>query len=527
LRTDPRELHGTTCDLLVVGAGVQGAAIARDAALRGLAVVLVDARDVAAGTSSRSSRLVHGGLRYLRNGHLALVREALHERERLLRRLPHLVRPVPMLMPFFRDGGPSPWLMRLGTTIYSRLAGRSTLPRPRSLRAEEAAAAFPGLRTRGLRSAIEFFDAATQDARLTLANVLGAAQAGAKVATWCAVVGVGADGVELVDAVSGDSITLRARHIVNATGPRADALRAKLGLSGADLVRASRGSHLVLPARAGELALTAFLPDGRIQFVIPHRDGTLCGTTDVDDALPGDETGPPAADLDYLHATLGFLLDPVPARSEVQFAYAGWRSLPNAQGPPGPLNREGFLVTERLPCGDLHTVVGGKLTTHRSFAERAVGRIFALHDPSPTRELALPGGDGPREVTDPLWWRHGNRVALVRAIVAEERAMGRLLCPHRPFVLAEAIAALRHDGVVTFADLMLRRLVHSCGPCLEPDCLAVAHALFLHERRWPVDHDATAAIARLRAEIAVLTGDLVAWREAAAMPPPGTTIGMP
>ena len=101
------------------------------------------------------------------------------------------------------------------------------------------------------------------------------------------------------------------------------------------------------------------------------------------------------------------------------------------------------------------------------------------------------------------------------------------MCPHRPFVLAEAIAALRHDGVVTFADLMLRRLVHSCGPCLEPDCLAVAHALFLHERRWPVDHDATAAIARLRAEIAVLTGDLVAWREAAAMPPPGTTIGSP
>lgn len=509
---------------MVVGAGIQGAAIARDAALRGLAVVLVDARDVAAGTSSRSSRLVHGGLRYLRNGHLSLVREALHERERLLRRMPHLVRPVPMLMPFFRDGGGSPWLMRLGTSIYSRLAGRSTLPRPRALRAGEAAAAFPGLRTRGLRSAIEFFDAATQDARLTLANVLGAAQAGAKVATWCAVVGVGEHGVELADAVGGDAITLRARHIVNATGPRADALRARLGLGGADLVRASRGSHLVLPARPGELALTAFLPDGRIQFVIPHRDGTLCGTTDVDDGLPGDETGPPAADLDYLHATLGFLLDPVPARAEVQFAYAGWRSLPNAQGPPGPLNREAFLVPERVACGELHTVVGGKLTTHRSFAERAVAKIFSLRDPSPTRDLALPGGDGPREVTNALWWRHGNRIALIRAIVAEERATERILCPHRPFLIAEAIAALRHDGVVTFADLMLRRLVHSAGPCLESACLGVAHALFLHERRWPVDDDGAAAIARLRTEIAVMTGDLASWREGAESPPAGTSM---
>jgi glycerol-3-phosphate dehydrogenase len=510
---------------LVVGAGIQGAAIARDAALRGLAVVLVDARDVAAGTSSRSSRLVHGGLRYLRNGHLALVREALHERERLLRSVPHLVRPVPMLMPFFRDGGGSPWLMRLGTSIYSRLAGRSTLPKPRALRAEEAAAAFPGLRTRGLRSAIEFFDAATQDARLTLANVLGAGQAGAKVATWCAVVGVGEHGVELADAVTGAPITLRARHVVNATGPRADALRATLGLAGRDLVRTSRGSHLVLPARAGELALTAFLPDGRIQFVIPHRDGTLCGTTDVDDALPGDETGPPTADLDYLHATLGFLLDPVPARAEVRFAYAGWRSLPNAQGPPGPLNREAFLVPERLPCGELHTVVGGKLTTHRSFAERAVAKIFARSDPSPTRALALPGGDGPREVTDALWWRHGSRADLVRAIVAADRDTDRVLCPHRPFLIAEAVSALRHDGVVTFADLLLRRLVHTCGPCLESDCLEAAHAVFLRERRWPVDDEVVAALARLRSEVAAMTGELTSWREGGESPPDGTSMG--
>jgi glycerol-3-phosphate dehydrogenase len=518
VRTDPRDLHGTTCDLLVLGAGIQGAAIARDAARRGLAVVLADARDVASGTSSRSSRLVHGGLRYLAHGHFALVREALHERERLLRSCPHLVRPVPMLMPFFRDGGGSRWRLRLGTWLYAALAGRSTLPRPRSLSAAAAAMAFPGLRTRGLRSAIEFFDAATDDARLTLANVLDAAAAGARVATWCRAMAARADGVHLVDAVTGAEVVVQSRHVVNAAGPGADALRAALGTAGEPLTRQSRGSHLVLPPRAGELALAAFLPDRRIQFVIPHDDGTLCGTTDVDDALHGDETGPPAVDLDYLYEALAFLLAAPPPRSEIGFGYAGWRSLPRGSGPPGALNREAFTVREPLPIGDLHTVVGGKLTTHRSFAERTVAAIFGLPAASPTRDLPLPGGAGPREVGDPLWWRHGGRAIALRAAAAADPALAAPLCPHRPFLVGEAIAALRDDGAVFLADLLLRRLCHPQGPCLEPACLRQAHALFRRERRWPVDDDAAAAIARVRAECAVLLGDLPAWRTAVATP---------
>jgi glycerol-3-phosphate dehydrogenase len=515
LRTDPRALHGTSCDLLVVGAGIQGAAIARDAAVRGLSVVLVDARDLAAGTSSRSSRLVHGGLRYLQNGHFALVREALHERERLLRLCPHLVRPVPMVMPFFRGGRPSRWVMRLGTRLYAWLAGRSTLPGPRPLSAAAAAAAFPGLRTNGLRSALQFFDAATQDARLVLANVLAAAAAGAQVATHCAVTGVGPAGVRLVDEVTDAEFAVRARHVVNAAGPRADALRRSLAVDGPDLVRQTRGSHLVLAPRAGETALAAFLPDRRIQFVIPHADGTLCGTTDVDDALAGDEPGPPGSDLDYLHEALGFLLDPVPPRADVRFAYSGWRSLPAAKGPPGALNREAFLVTERIAGSELHTVVGGKLTTHRAFAERAVARVFGTALASPTRDVPLPGGDGPREVGDELWWRHGSRARLVREAIAADEQLAERLCPHRPFLAAEAATALRHDGAVTFGDLLLRRLAYSQGPCLQRSCLLRAHALFVRERRWPVDDDAEAAIARVGAEVAVMCGDLGAWRAAA------------
>lgn len=508
MRTDPCQLADTTFDLIVVGAGIQGAAVAREAAVRGLAVLLVDARDVAAGTSSRSSRLVHGGLRYLRQGHVTLVREALRERERLLRLCPHLVRPLPMLLPFFRDGNSAPWLMRLGIRLYALLAGRSTLPSPRALSAADAAAAFPGLRTRGLRSAIQFFDAATQDARLTLANVLGAHAAGARVATHCEVAGAGDAGLRLVDRIAAADVLVRARHVINATGPRVDALRSRLGIDAAPLVRQSRGSHVVLAPRAGEQALAAFLPDGRIQFVIPHRDGTLCGTTEVDDELAGDETAPTAGDFDYLLGALGYLLDPAPKLADVRFAYAGWRALPRGNGPPGALNREAFVVAEPIPNATLHSIVGGKLTTHRSLAERVVTALFGSDGPSPTRTLPLPGGDGPREVLEPLWWRHGSRSALLRELIAGEPALASPLCAHRPFVAAELVHALRHDGAVTFADAMLRRLVHSQGPCRERACLRAAHELFARERRWPVDGEPDAAIAALDAEVRALCGAL-------------------
>lgn len=514
MRSDPRELDDRTFDLLVIGAGIQGAAIARDAAVRGLAVLLVDARDIAAGTSSRSSRLVHGGLRYLRHGHFALVREALGERERLLRGCPHLVRPVPMLMPFFRGSGGSPLLLRAATWLYQWLAGRSTLPGPRSLAARECLAAFPGLRSNGLRSGVVFFDAATQDTRLTLANVLAAHAAGAKVATWCEVVGVKVGAVQLYDRIGGHDVLVHARHVVNAAGPRVDAVRRAFSVAGEPLVRQSRGSHLVLPPRASDLALAAFLPDRRIQFVVPHTDGTLCGTTEVENELPGDETAPPGEDVDYLLAALAHLLEPAPQRHDVRFAYAGWRALPRRPGPAGGLNREGFVVAEVVAAGTLHTVVGGKLTTHRSFAERVVRGIFGLHDPSPTRWQALPGGDGPREVGEPLWWRHGSRVQLVRQLIVDEPALAAPLCPHRPFLAAELVHALRHDGAVAFADAIVRRLVHSQGPCVQPECLRAAHQLFLRERRAPVDDEADAAIVAVQQHVLETCGAL--WDAPAA-----------
>ncbi len=515
VRTDPRELADQTFDLLVVGGGIHGAAVARDAALRGATVLLVEAHDFAAGTSSRSSRLVHGGLRYLRQGAFGLVREALHERERLLRLCPHLVRPVPMVMPFFQDGPGSRWLTRLGVQVYGWIGGRSTLPGPQGLAPKDALAAFPGLRARGLRGAVRFFDAATQDARLTLANVLAARQAGARVVNHCAAVGHAAAGTLLRDGRTGAEVTVRARHVVNAAGPRADAVRRAFDCQGPDLVRTSRGSHLVLPERPGETALCAFLPDQRIQFVIPHRDGTLCGTTEVDEAPGNAEPTVPEADRQYLLDALGWLLDPAPTPADVRFGYSGWRSLPTGAGPPGALHREAFVVREPLSDATLHTIVGGKLTTHRSFAEKVVGEVLGLHVPSPTRDLPLPGGDGPREVGDPLWWRHGSRTPAVRALAGGDAALLQPVCPHRPFLGCEVLDAVQELGAVTLTDLALRRLMHSQGPCLQSDCLRALHAL--HCRAGGADSGLEHDLAALQAEVQHLAG--------AALPVPATAEG--
>ncbi len=493
--------------MIVVGGGIQGAAIAREAALRDLRVLLVERDDFAAGTSSRSSRLIHGGLRYMQQGHLALVREALHERERLFRLAPHLVRPLPMLMPFFTGGSKRPWMMKLGLRLYGLLAGGQSVPKARSLTSAQCGLAFPGIRQEGLLGGAMFFDGVTEDQRLTVAVVEAAKAAGAAVLNHVAVL-AGADGeLQLQDALTGMEFKLRCRHLVNAAGPEVDGVRRLLGVDATSLVRLSRGSHLVLPAMECENALAAFLPDQRIQFVIPHADGTLCGTTEVEEADGNQRAGVPEEDIEYLLHALEYLLEDPPARADVRHAYVGWRALPLGKGPAGAMNREAYMVHEQCAAGDLHTVVGGKLTTHRSFAERAVNALLGRRDPSPSREIHLPGGAGPREVGDPLWWRHGSQAPGIRALGKEDADWLQPICPHRDLLRVEAVHAIRNQAAMTFTDLMLRRLFHSQGPCLQDDCMDAMHALFASQLASATP--AAQAKAELRAEVQALRGELV------------------
>jgi len=518
MRTDPRTLDQRPVDFLVVGGGIQGGAIARELALRGAAVVLVDRNDFASGTSTRSSRLIHGGVRYLERLRLGLVREALHERERLLRLAPHLVRPLPMLMPFFAGAGKSPWLLRLGLRLYTVLAGRSTLPRPRSLGVDACLRSFPGLRRSGLRGGAIYYDAATEDCRLTLAVLAAARAAGAALCNHAEVVGSAPRGVCVRDRVTGTEVWLRPGVVVNAAGPHVDAVRALLGISGEPLVRTSRGSHLVLPSRSeAETALAAFLPDGRIQFVIPHRRVLLCGTTEVEEEALGDAPGVPEEDVRYLLAALGHLLEDPPGRADVRFAYAGWRSLPAARGAAGSLDREAFVVAEPAPCGPVHSVVGGKLTTHRAFAERTVNALCKRRDPSPSRHQPLPGGAGVHEPGDSLWWRHGSLAAEVRAQAAGEPELLRPLAPDCDLIGAEVAWAMRAQGAVTFADLMLRRLFRVDGPLLHAAAVDAAFALFARFRPPSLPPlDAARERAGYAAEVRALTGVLALEPDASA-----------
>jgi len=511
LRADPKALHKTTVDFLVIGGGIQGASIARETALRGATVLLVEKDDFGCGTSSQSSRLIHGGLRYLEHGRMSLVREALQERERLLRLAPHLVRPLPMLMPFYKGGSRRPWIVKAGLKLYGLLAGSHSLPGARSHGVDDCLRLFPRLRRRDLLGGSVFYDARTTDQRLTMAVVEAAHEAGAKILNHVAVEGVADGGVCMRDVLTDLELNVRAKFIVNATGPGVDRVRSLLGVEGSDLVRVSRGSHVVLDPMPGELALAAFLPDKRIQFVIPHGDGTICGTTEVESEIResrADDAAFPDSDLQYLLGALEYLFESPPSRDDVRFAYTGWRTLPTGKGPAGGANREAFLECEVGKIGTVHTVVGGKLTTHRSFAERAINGLLGLRSPSPSRDQYLPGGAGPQEFGDPLWWRHGDRAPKLRAMAADRPDLLEPICPHRDLLRVEAAFSLREQATMTFVDLMRRRLFHSLGPCLHENCLDACHELFTEFKPEGAFAEATADKAELIEQVGRAVGVL-------------------
>ena len=501
MRTDPRQLHGEAFDVVVIGAGIQGAAIARDAAARGARALLVDAGDVASGAGLGSSSLVHGGLADLRRGRWSRVRASSRERELLLRTAPHLVRPLPMLAPVFDDGAASALQLQLAAWCYGRAVRLSTLPRPRRVTAREALAAFPGLRSAGLRSAVELFDARTQPARLTVANVRDAVEQGAVFCSYTRAAASRPTGVRLLAGEA--EVDVRCRVLFNAAGPAVDPVRRALGVDAEDLVRVARSRHAVLPARPGEVALCALQPDGRTQFVVPHDGGTLC-TVSGPDAGAGEQSPPRGAAHDDVLRALGDLLEPAPTRRDLQFSYSDWRVQPARRDLARGRRYAERVVEERVACGRLYSVLGGALTTHRAVAERAVAAALGGRLASPTRRRPLPGGVGPREVDDPLWWRHGGLVADVRGIGGG--ASLEPLCEHRPFLACELVYAVQVEGAQTFCDAMLRRLVHVCGPCLESSCLRRALAVF--ERAGGHVDDASAALAAVHDEVAQLRGQL-------------------
>jgi glycerol-3-phosphate dehydrogenase len=475
-------------DLLVVGGGITGAGVARDAALRGLRVALVERDDFAAGTSSRSSRLVHGGVRYLEHGHLGLVFEASRERRILLRTAPHLVRPLGFTWPVYRGARVPRWQLLAGLALYDGLALFRNVALHRPLGAAGVLAREPALAPEGLVGGAHYWDAATDDARLTLATALDAAQAGACVVNHAAVRAMrlpardgGAVRLEIENALGGATIDATARVVVNAAGPWGDAVRRLVHPGERDAVLGAKGVHLAVPAaRVGNRgAVTLLSPvDGRVMFVLPAGAFTIIGTTETPAERGPDEVRATEADVAYLlRSANGFFPQARLQRDDVVSAWAGVRPLAAAArraaagGGTAATSRE--HVIERDPRG-LVTVSGGKLTTYRAMAAQVVDSATALLDGSARRPRThlrpLPGGTlapderaqarravGDDVVAERLVRAHGAAWRDVWALAARDARLAARIVPALPYVGAELVHAVTRELACTLADLLVRR----------------------------------------------------------------------
>jgi glycerol-3-phosphate dehydrogenase len=373
MKRSPEALTEQTFDLLILGGGITGAGVALDATLRGLRVAVIDKGDFASGTSSLSSKLVHGGLRYLEHGDFRLVYEALHERARLLRNAPHLVWPLRFVLPFYAGSRLPPWKWRAGLLLYDLLAGSGNIHRARALSAPALRREFPGLRGRDLLGGSEFFDAQMDDARLCITVLQTAIRAGATAVNYVEAVGFEKEagriaGVQAVDHVCGVPLTIRARQVLNATGPWSDAVRRLAGVEDGPLLRPTKGAHLIAPDRGLRAAFLLLHPaDGRVFFVIPWLGKTVIGTTDTEcDESPERLTVTPA-DVRYLLEGHNHYFDPPLREPDLLNHFVGVRPL--LRGPahdPSALSREFHLALS--PAG-LLTAAGGKYTTFRHMAE--------------------------------------------------------------------------------------------------------------------------------------------------------------
>jgi glycerol-3-phosphate dehydrogenase len=463
------QLGSREFDLLVIGGGIVGAGIAAVASRQGLAVALVDRGDFGGATSSASSKLIHGGLRYLRLGDIGLVREA-HQERRILMNVvaPHLVRRQPFLFPLYRDGPYRPFVVQTGIVLYQTLA-RARLNG--LVDAERAKHLVPDLRVEGLRSCGLYADAWTHDSRLALANVRAAAEAGAAVLNYAEVVELHSASGRVVGAevaAGGELVTVRARTVVNAAGPWIDAVRRLEDARAGRSVRLSKGVHVVLEQeRPWSAALTIPHDKVRVSFAVPWEGMLLLGTTDTLFEGDPDEVGVEDTDVEDVVAEAASGLDPeVLARDRIRSTFAGLRVLPGGDGSTSRAHRETVFMRG---SGGMLSVAGGKLTTYRRIALDALEQLrgdLGLRRLD-RRPWPLPGAQGLDQVRLPeeldvatrshLLHLYGSLAAEVLAPAQEDPSLLEPLAPGAPEIAAQALYARTREWALTDEDVFRRR----------------------------------------------------------------------
>ncbi|NIL94380.1 MAG: FAD-dependent oxidoreductase [Woeseiaceae bacterium] len=473
-------------DVAVIGAGVNGAGIARDAAMRGLRVAVFDQDDVCSGTSAISSRLIHGGLRYLEYGEIPLVFESLRERITLRKTAEHLVKPIRICIPIYESARRGPLLIRIGMILYDLLSVGKTVPGHDMLSRDEAIAAEPGLERSGLRAAARYYDAQVAYAeRLVLENLLAARAAGAAIRTHNRVDRIHIEhgavaGLSYTDTITGETGECGAAVVVNAAGPWVDSVLATTGKRFKKLIGGTKGSHIIVSPFEGAPADAFYVEaaaDGRPFFIIPWNGLYLIGTTDI--RYDGDlsEVRASAAEVDYLLEETNRVFPAANlGRDDIHYAYAGVRPLPQrSRGPEGSITRKHIIKRNRRIARGLVSIIGGKLTTYRHLAEQTVdkvGKVLGRRLPEcRTRAMKLPGAYRIAEAREQLEASqllaeggverllgvYGGRAIDVLAV--QNGDFNDVLDERRTVLAAEVVFAIREEMARTLIDIVHRRLM--------------------------------------------------------------------
>jgi len=507
------DIDGRPFDLVVIGGGMAGAGIARDAALRGYRTLLLERKDFAFGTTSRSSKLIHGGLRYLELFDFGLVRESLRERERLARLAPHLVRPLPFLVPVYRGAKRGMFMIRAGMKLYDLLTPGKRTEHYRTISRSETVRLERYLEPQDLRGSGYYFDdLLLLPERLCLENILSAQRWGASVYNYAEVVGIrkvapsaerrapsaesGKWEVEARGVLDGATARVTARVVVNATGPWADHVRRLAGVDGGRrCVRTTKGIHLLLPHITDHAVYIAAKRDDRMFFVIPWQQFTLVGTTDTDFSGDLDRLAATREEVQYLMRETQRVFPTAKMREEdIAYTYSGVRPLSFEEGKSASAVSRAHKVLPEGDSGTFLSITGTKLTCFRSLAEEAVdqvGRLLSRPAPCRTHRLALDGSDGEETLEVRLWAdvpdlgrrsgleagqaqnllnTYGRRYPAVLAMAGRSSEMKERLCGQNPDIRAQLVYAVEHERTETLADFLLRRTGIGTSPCLGKDC---------------------------------------------------------
>ena len=496
-------IEQTPFDAIVIGGGMAGAGVARDLALRGASVALFEKGDFASGTSSKSSKLIHGGLRYLELGDFKLVRESLRERKTLERVAPHLVRPLPFLVPVYRGSRRGLILVRLGMWLYDLLTPGKATERYRVLRAVDTLALEPNIRAEDLKGAGYYFDdLLLYPERMCLENVLSAARHGARVRNYCQVEEFlkgsrGMDGVRVRDLLTDQVFTVRASVVVNASGPWVDRVRELAGLTKATprVLRTTKGIHCLLPRLTERAVYLSSDSDERMIFVIPWREFSLVGTTDNDFDGDPDRLWATRDEVEYLLGAVRRVLpDPRVSLDHVAYTYAGVRPLAFDDGAPAKVSRDHRVVPEG-PEGRFMSITGTKLTCFRSLAEEVGDLVIARlgrRQPSVSARLSLDGLDEdvaklearawmdvsaemaatglPRDTLQVLVDTYGRGYSRVLELAKKVPDGTERLCPSNSEIVAQLHQALRDEMAVSLQDFLVRRTGIGQSLCQGLDC---------------------------------------------------------